>query len=109
MKIVTPDGHYLVVKGKLWRCSDPSLDEELRQSLVSELMAARREIKEAKASHDTLRMRRARERVKKAKVALGERGPVWWEDGSPDLNRHSVSKSPYAEWFSSLPENAGKG
>jgi hypothetical protein len=26
--------------------------------------------------------------VDEAKRALGERGPVWWKDGSPDLNRH---------------------
>ncbi|MFJ5254057.1 hypothetical protein ACIP8I_02510 [Pseudomonas sp. NPDC088414] len=108
MKIVTPDGRYFVVKGQLWRCSNPSLTEELRQKLVSELMAARREVKEAKASQDTSRMKHARERVQKAKVALGERGPVWWIDGSPDLNRHRVSKSPYAAWLSTVPERANK-
>ncbi len=38
----TPDGRYFVVKGQLWRCSNPSLAEELRQQLVSELMSAHR-------------------------------------------------------------------
>ena len=44
----------------------------------------------------------ARARVDTAKVALGERGPVWWTDGSPDLNRRLVANTPYAEWWSSV-------
>jgi hypothetical protein len=40
-----------------------------------------------------------RKAVDKIKIALGERGPVWWTDGTPDLNRHKVSGSPYAEWW----------
>lgn len=104
MHPVTPDGRYFVIKGQLWRCSNPSLKEEVRQSLVDELMAARREVKEAKASGNTSQAKLARGHVQKAKVALGERGPVWWEDGSPDFNRHQLTNSPYAEWFSSLHE-----
>ena len=41
-------------------------------------------------------------RVDDAKVALGERGPVWWTDGEPDLNRHLVKNTPYAAWFAKL-------
>jgi hypothetical protein len=37
-------------------------------------------------------------------VALGERGPVWWDDGTPDLNRHLARTGPYAQWYASLPE-----
>lgn len=99
---VTPDGRYFVVKGKLWRCSNPSLEEDVRQSLVDALMAARREVKKAKDSGDASQMERARETVQIAKVAHGERGPVWWDDGSPDFNRFRVTNSPYAEWFSLL-------
>lgn len=104
MHPVTPDGRYFVVKGQLWRCSNPSLDEEVRQRLVDALMAARREVKNAKGSQDASQLKRAREKVQMAKVALGERGPVWWADGSPDFNRRLVINSPYAEWFSSLQE-----
>ncbi|ABA74533.1 hypothetical protein K7459_21030 [Pseudomonas fluorescens] len=104
MHPVTPDGRYFVVKGQLWRCSNPSLDEEVRQCLVDTLMAARREVKNAKGSQDASQLKRAREKVQMAKVALGERGPVWWTDGSPDFNRRLVINSPYAEWFSSLQE-----
>jgi hypothetical protein len=102
MHPVTPDGRYFVVKGQLWRCSNPSLEEDVRQRLVDELMAARREVKRAKDSEDESQMKRAREKVQLAKVALGERGPVWWADGSPDFNRFRVTNSPYAEWFSLL-------
>ncbi|RLU08505.1 hypothetical protein CS078_15695, partial [Pseudomonas prosekii] len=78
MHPTTPDGRYFVVKGQLWRCSNPSLDEAVRQSLVDDLMAARREVKAAKASGDPAQMKAARADVQTAKVALGERGPVWW-------------------------------
>ena len=33
------------------------------------------------------------------RMAKGERGAVWWTDGAPDLNRHKVAGSPYAEWW----------
>ena len=45
----------------------------------------------------------ARARVDAAKRALGERGPVWWTDGSPDLNRKMARNTVYADWFSALP------
>lgn len=98
----TPDGRYFVVKGQLWRCSNPSLSDEERQYLVHDLMEARRAVKEAKASNDADQLRSARAAVDEAKVALGERGPVWWDDGSPDYNRHKAINTPYAGWYRSL-------
>lgn len=98
----TPDGRYFVVNGKLWRCSNPSLPEEVRQTLVNELMAARREVKAAKASGSECELKVARAKVQKAKVELGERGPVWWDDGSPDLNQFQVKNTPYFEWHNAL-------
>jgi len=41
---VTPDGRYLVVKGRLWRASYPGLDPSERIDFVLELMTARREV-----------------------------------------------------------------
>jgi hypothetical protein len=38
-------------------------------------------------------------RVNEAKLALGERGPVWWENGAPDYNRHMARNTCYADWF----------
>jgi len=102
MNPTTPDGRYFVVKGQLWRCSNPALDEDERQRLVNELMTARRAVKTSKASGDQTSLKQARAAVDAAKVALGERGPVWWTDGAPDLNRHKVDNTPYAEWYRSL-------
>ena len=98
----TPDGRYFVVRQQLWRCSNPALLPVERQHLVSELMTARRAVKEAKHNDDADALKSARAEVQKAKVALGERGPVWWDDGSPDYNRCKVSNTPYAEWYREL-------
>lgn len=92
----TPDGRYFMVAGRLWRSSNPTIPESERQRLVDRLMDARRAVKDAKAGRGDLRS--ARTAVDAAKVALGERGPVWWEDGAPDLNRHLAKNTPYAEW-----------
>lgn len=98
----TPDGRYFVVRGRLWRKSDPALDEETRIRLVKELMAARRAVRQAKG--DRVALAQARARVDEAKIALGERGKVWWDDGEPDLNRRLVKNTAYATWFSQLAE-----
>ena len=95
----TPDGRYIVVRGRLWRATNPALPEDERQRLVNELMDARRAVRDAK---DDTAMKEARARVHAAKVALGERGPVWWQDGAPDHNRKLVKNTPYAEWFADL-------
>ncbi|MDQ7998022.1 MAG: hypothetical protein AAGC76_19445 [Luteibacter sp.] len=97
--LITPDGRYLIVRGRLWRTSNPGLDEQQRRRLVDELMDARRAVKAAKASQDAKGLAAARRAVNDAKVGLGERGPVWWTDGAEDLNRHMVKNTPYAEWF----------
>lgn len=99
MNPVTPDGRYFVVKGRLWRCSNPALDDQTRQRLVNALMDARRAVKAAKVSGDPNEMKTARAAVQAAKLALGERGPVWWDDGEPDLNRHMAKNTRYAEWY----------
>ena len=98
----TPDGRYFVVKGRLWRCSNPSLDADRRRELVSELMSARRAKGAAMKAGDEDGIEAARQRVDKAKIELGERGPVWWTGGDPDLNRHLVKNTPYAEWYTGL-------
>ena len=99
---VTPDGRYFVVRGRLWRCANPELDEGERSSLVGELMQARRAVREALAGRGDLPA--ARSQVDAAKRALGERGPVWWSDGAPDFNRRMAANTPYAEWFASLSD-----
>jgi hypothetical protein len=96
----TPDGRYIVVIGRagprLWRAANPSLSPEKRSQLTRELMSARRAVRLA---DDPETMRTARARVDAAKIGLGERGPVWWEDGAPDLNRRLIRNTPYAPWW----------
>lgn len=93
----TPDGRYLVVRGRLWRTANPALSESDRDELVRELMTARRDVGAALRKHDVTAERAARARVHAAKVALGERGAVWWSDGAPDYTRHLLKNTPYAE------------
>lgn len=99
---VTPDGRYFVVRGRLWRLADPGLSEHRRAALVAELMSARRAVKDAKAQKDQAAEAAAHRAVDDAKRSLGERGPVWWNDGAPDLNRHMVKNTPYADWFAGM-------
>lgn len=91
---VTPDGHYFVVRGRLWRTSNPALAPDERARLVAELMSARRAVRTRDPD--------ARARVDAAKRALGERGPVWWDDGTPDWNRYLARNTPYADWYAAL-------
>jgi len=104
---VTPDGRYFVVRGRLWRCTDPALGPDQRAELTSELMSARRAKQAAMRADDAQGREEARARVDAAKHALGERGPVWWTDGAPDLNRRMARTTPYADWFAGLDEPAG--
>ena len=96
---ITPDGRYIVVRGRLWRAADPRLAPEERQRLVDQLMDARRAVRSALKEDDESALRSARAAVQQAKHGLGERGPVWWHDGSPDLNRRLVANTPYADWW----------
>lgn len=79
--------------------SNPRLPEDDRAHLVKELMTARRLIAAARRSKDQMAEKEARAAVDLAKRALGERGPVWWDDGAPDLNRHMARNTPYAVWY----------
>lgn len=100
--LVTPDGRYLIVRGRLWRRANPALPEADRVAWVSALMDARRTVGAALRTGDDEALRSARVAVNAAKVALGERGPVWWSDGAPDQNRRMAHRSTYADWFSTL-------
>jgi hypothetical protein len=91
---VTPDGRYFVVRGRLWRTTNPDLDPDERTRL-------------ARAATDADALADARAAVHSAKVALGERGAVWWNDGAPDFNRHLARNTPYRDWFEALPTDGG--
>ncbi|MBD2092082.1 hypothetical protein H6F67_19725 [Microcoleus sp. FACHB-1515] len=106
---VTPDGRYFVVKGQLWRCTNPQLSEADRSRLVKELMQARRAVKTALQHKDANALQQARQQVDAAKVALGERGAVWWTDGAPDYNRKFAKNTPYADWYAALEQASDAG
>ena len=90
----------------MWRTTNPHLPEDERQRLVDLLMDARRDVGTAKRSGDTALERAARAQVHTAKVALGERGAVWWDDGTPDYNRYLAKNTPYAEWWATQDTSA---
>lgn len=74
---LTPDGRYFVVRGRLWRCTNPGLASDDRERLTKELMSARRAKQAAMRLEDDVDRAEARTRIDAAKIALGERGPVW--------------------------------
>ena len=97
----TPDGRYFVAKGRLWRRTNPVLPEPERRAAVKALMQARRAVGQAASDAEE---RAARAAVDKAKHTLGERGPVWWQDGAPDEGGRHPSNSSYAGWWADLDE-----
>jgi len=101
---LTPDGRYLVVRGRLWRAANPHLPAGTRATLVQQLMQARRAVKTALQADDPVALRTARAAVDAAKTALGERGPAWWTDGAKDFNRHLVKNTPYAAWYAGVED-----
>ena len=70
-------------------------------SVLLELMAARRAVRDATDPQERIA---ARLKVDAAKKALGERGEVWWDDGAPDYNRCLAVGTPYAAWFNQRSE-----
>jgi hypothetical protein len=99
----TPDRRYFLVRGRLWRLSNPSLNPEIHARLVKDLMTARRAVRDASDSKERIA---ARLKVDAMKKALGERGNVWWDDGAPDYNRRLAVNTPYAAWFDQVQAEA---
>lgn len=98
---LTPDGRYFVSRGRLWRCTDPALDDGERRAAVKALMQARRAVHLAQTDKETAA---ARAHVDAAKRRLGERGPVWWDDGAPDEGGKHPKNTAYAAWWAGLSE-----
>lgn len=102
MPLFTPDKRYLVVRERLWRASNPALTEAERDGFTHALMSARRAVQVSLKAGDKPAEKSARRDVHSAKVALGERGPVWWTDGSPDANRRMIQNTEYAAWWQTV-------
>ena len=93
----TPDGRYVVIKGRRWRATDPLIPEDRRDELTRVLMAWRREVRRTQGNAGESA---ARAGVQAAKVALGERGqPPWWEQSDKDRR---------ARWSAAVPAPEGR-
>jgi hypothetical protein len=97
LPLFTPDGRYVVVRGRLWRATNPHLTAERRSELVHALMQARRDVHRYR--DDPEQLAGARARVQQAKEGLGERGPPWWGDATDACHRHMAIHTPYRDWF----------
>jgi hypothetical protein len=62
--------------------------------------------RQAKLSNDREAEVAAHKRVDEVNRALGERGALWWDDSSPDLNRRMAKNTPYADWFAALARSS---
>lgn len=89
----TSDGRYLIINNRKWRKTDPSVPEQLRTQLVAVLMQARRDVAAALRMQDKQAEENARNRVNDAKIALGERGEVWWEPYSDSGLRQRIKST----------------
>lgn len=76
----TDDERWLVIDGRRWRRTDPSLPPGLVDRLRSHLGRARSAVRTTKRAGDADGTADARRRVGLAKTGLGERGPRWWEE-----------------------------
>ncbi|MFS4504873.1 biopolymer transporter Tol [Clavibacter sp. Sh2141] len=76
----TDDERWLVVGGRRWPRTDPSLPTDLVTALKSHLGRGRSGVGAAKRRGDEDAVAAARTRVGLAKHGLGERGPRWWDE-----------------------------
>jgi hypothetical protein len=84
---------YIVVDGRRWRRSDPTIPDSFRAELVRELMSARRAVLAAKRDSDAKAETAARARVQDAKVALGERGRAYWDEPDEAAQRSRAASA----------------
>lgn len=87
------DERWLVINGRRWRRTDPSLPAELVAALTSHLGRGRSGVRRAQGDPDALAA--ARRRVDLAKHGLGERGPYWWDE--PERERLHRARQALAE------------
>ncbi len=81
---MTDDDRWLVIDGRRWRKTDPSLPEDVVAALTSHLGRGRSGVRNAKRRGHDDAVAAARRRVDLAKHGLGERGPYWWDEPETD-------------------------
>jgi hypothetical protein len=93
--LTTPDGRYLIVRGRLWRTANPGLSAQERERLVHELMDARRAVKVAKAAGSSDDLSKARRAVRLGSASGGRFGG------------RTAPKTSIATWSATLPTQSG--
>lgn len=83
------DERWLVIDGRRWRRTDPSLPEYLVNALKVHLGRARSAVRIAKRNGDEAAVAAARTRVGLAKRGLGERGPYWWDEPEEERRKRA--------------------
>jgi hypothetical protein len=78
------DDHWMVINGRHWRKTDPSLPDDVVDALKSHLGRGRSGVRVAKGNNDPDAVAAARNRTNLAKHGLGERGPYWWDEPPAD-------------------------
>lgn len=76
----TDDERWMVIDGRHWRRTDPSLPADVVDALKSHLGRGRSGVRTAKRAQNAEAVAAARQRVDLAKHGLGERGPYWWDE-----------------------------
>ena len=80
----------MVMNGRRWRRTDPSLPDDVVEALKSHLGRGRSGVRVAKGKNDADAVAAARNRTNLAKHGLGERGPYWWDE--PEADRLARAK-----------------
>ncbi|NQX13293.1 biopolymer transporter Tol [Microbacteriaceae bacterium VKM Ac-2855] len=78
------DERWLLINGRRWRRTDPSLPADVVEALKSHLGRGRSGVAAAGRRDDDDGVAAARRRVDLAKHGLGERGERWWERDEAD-------------------------
>lgn len=74
----------MVINGRRWRRTDPSLPDDIVEELKSHLGRGRSGVRVARKHDDSDAVAAARNRSNLAKHGLGERGPYWWDEPEAD-------------------------
>ncbi|MEF2978106.1 biopolymer transporter Tol [Subtercola sp. YIM 133946] len=84
--VTDPDeaARWMLINGRRWRRTDPTLPAPVVEALKSHLGRARAQVRMTRHDGDEKGLAAARRRVGLAKLGLGERGPYWWERDPAD-------------------------
>lgn len=103
---VPDEERWLVIDGRRWRRTDPSLPADVVEALTSHLGKGRSGVRAGKKARDDERVTASRRRVGLAKAGLGERGPYWWDE--PETARLARARDALRD-LEALDEHAPPG